>query len=91
MRDKSHPSAKGTDKKKHVPVDMENHVKKDASACAKSLDCTSCVEKLRANYRNMYKKIAPWCALAYCKLQESYQRCEALCKSRMPAVKVYAG
>ena len=71
---------------------MENPVNKDASTCGKCLVCSgyvnNCLGKFRAIYRNVHKKIALWCALVYCKLQESYQRLKAVWKRRMPSVKV---
>jgi len=88
-RDKSEPSVKAADLKEHT--DMENPVNKDASTCGKCLVCSgyvnNCLGKFRAIYRNVHKKIALWCALAYCKLQESYQRLKAVWKRRMPSVK----
>ena len=87
VRNKSEPLIKKTNKKEHT--DVKNHLKKDASTYGNCLTWTGCVEKFRAIYKNMHKKIAPWCALVYYKLQEIYQRCKALWKSKMPSVKVH--
>ena len=77
---------KDTNKKEHT--DMGNHMKKDTSTYGNCLSWNGCVEKSRAISKNMHKRIAPWCALVYYKLQEIYQRCKALWKSKMPSVKV---
>ena len=52
----------------------------------KRINVTGCMDKLRE--RVLCEKITTWCGFVFCKLQESYQRCLMLWKTRMPSVKV---
>lgn len=84
-QDKSKPSSRATDKKEHA--NLGESTKRDA-ACGKCPHCDGFMDKVRAMNQDMQKKVTTFCALAYCKLQENYQRFKALLKSRMPSVKV---
>ncbi|KAL9955341.1 hypothetical protein ACROYT_G036649 [Oculina patagonica] len=84
VQDKSKQSSSVTDKKEHA--DLGKTTKRDAT-CGKCVHCVGYRDKLRAMCKKARKEIASWCTLVYCKLQENYQRCKDLWKSRMPSVK----
>ena len=85
VRDKSKAPLKDADETEHT--DIQESSNRDA-ACGKCVYCVAYMDKLRAMYKKIHKEITNWCALVYCKLQETYQRCKAWWKSRMPSVKV---
>lgn len=84
-KDKSKLPSRATDKKEQV--DLVESKNSDATG-GKCVHRVGYVDKLQTMFKETRKKITIWCGIAYCKLQENYQRLKALWKSGMPSVKV---
>lgn len=85
VHDKSEATSKASDREEDTDIADES-TNKNVSRW-KQINVTGCMNKLREMSRVLCEKITTWCGFVFCKLQESYQRCLMLWKTRMPSVK----
>ena len=86
VHDKSKATSKASDREEDTDIADES-ANRYVSRW-KRINVTGCIDKLREMSRVLCEKITTWCGFVFCKLQESYQRCLMLWKTRMPSVKV---